>query len=543
MVGVDEREVRPRRGRLIAYVPQDPATALNPSMRIKTQMLEVLRAHGLDQDADTRIPRILDSVNLPGGRTFLRRFPHQLSGGQQQRVAIAIALACGAAVIVLDEPTTGLDVVTQARILEEIERLKRETDVALVYVSHDLSVVSQAANRIAVMYAGRIVEHGPTRAIIGAASHPYAVGLISSVPDHVVPRRLVGIAGVAVGIHDRPPGCAFAPRCALRIPECDARVPALERIGSDHFARCIRWRDTAPPTVQARLVDAAPIPQSALLSIEGVEAEYRGARGKVQVVKGVTFDVSPGLCVALVGESGSGKTTIARCIVGLHAPSSGRILLRGRELAPFARSRSREDRRTIQIVFQNPYDSLNPRRSVEDAVAWPARAMRGMSRKEAEVEASNLLQQVRLSARIAQRFPGELSGGERQRVAIARALAAGPSLLVCDEIVSSLDVSVQAAVLDLLAELRQSLELGVLFISHDLGVVASIAEQVVVLDEGAACERGPVRSVLAAPQADYTARLIAAAPTLIDVQGSNGRNHAATPTSAPATQSGPRGLA
>jgi peptide/nickel transport system ATP-binding protein len=515
IVGATERALRRIRGRLVSYVPQDPSTALNPSIRIGDQVREMLEVHGQDGDGDARVVAILERVHLPNDRAFQRRFAHQLSGGQQQRLAIAIALVCGPPVVVLDEPTTGLDVVTQARILEEIARLQHESGVALVYVSHDLAVVASIASRIAVMYAGRIVEDGPAEDVIAVPRHPYALGLISSVPDHVVPRRLVGIPGVAVGVEDRPRGCAFAPRCSQSTYACEAEVPELVGIAERHLVRCIHWQGTPRPRVDPR-TDLMALPQAkrGLLAIEELRAEHRTRRGAVIAAGGVSFSVDAGASVALVGESGSGKTTIARCIVGLHAPSGGRIALDGKDLATRARWRSREERRSIQIVFQNPYDSLNPRRSVEDAVSWPIRSLRGLAQREASSEVATLLERVRLPRRTERRFPSELSGGERQRVAIARAIAARPSVLVCDEVTSALDVSVQAAVLDLLAELRRELDLSVLFITHDLGVVASVADRVLVLESGAICEEGPVDAVLSAPQNDYTRRLIAAAPSL-----------------------------
>jgi peptide/nickel transport system ATP-binding protein len=512
LLGRDERELRRRRGRLVSYVPQDPSTALNPSIRVGNHVREVLAAHDLADNVAERVTTVLERVQLPTNRPFLRRFPHQLSGGQQQRLAIALALVCDPPLVVLDEPTTGLDVVTQARILDEISRL-RGSNVALVYVSHDLAVVSSIADRIAVMYAGRIVEEGPTREIVTAPRHPYSAGLIASVPDHVEPRHLVGIPGVAVGSADLLPGCAFASRCSLRIPACEEAVPGLARVGDRHVARCIRWQSTLLPRIEPRTDDVPPV-QRAVLNVDQLDAVHRTRHGTVVAAAGISFAVEEGACVALVGESGSGKTTIARCIVGLHAPASGTIAIEGHPLAPWAGQRSREQRRAIQIVFQNPYDSLNPRRSVEDAVSWPARSLLGLNARDARAGVAVMLERVRLPARIARRYPAELSGGERQRVAIARALAARPKVLVCDEVTSALDVSIQAAVLDLLAELRRELQLSLLFISHDLGVVASVADRVLVLELGLICEEGAVRSVLSSPKSPYTVRLVTAAPSI-----------------------------
>lgn len=321
--------------------------------------------------------------------------------------------------------------------------------------------------------------------------------------------------GVAVGVEDRPPGCAFAPRCPQRVERCSLEMPELETIGEGRRVRCFEWEATPPLVVEPPPTRQAP-PSAAepLLRVDGLVATHRARHGPIVVIDGVSFALERAACVAIVGESGSGKTTIARCIAGLHQPAAGRILLDGKALARRAGRRPLEERRRIQIVFQNPNDSLNPRHRVGDAIARPARVLRGLSRAEAEADVERLLERVRLPARLAQRYPGELSGGERQRVAIARALAAGPELVVCDEITSALDVSVQAAVLELLAELREELGLALLFISHDLGVVATVADTVLVLERGAIREHGPVGRVLTSPEHPYTRRLLEAAPAL-----------------------------
>jgi peptide/nickel transport system ATP-binding protein len=514
LTGRGEQAVRALRGRLVSYVAQDPGLALNPALRVESLIGDMARTHGKPRDAGA-IGVALAAVHLPADRAFARRYPHQLSGGQQQRVAIATALLCEPSLVVLDEPTTGLDVVTQARILEEIDRLRHERGVAVVYVSHDLAVVGSLADRIAVMYAGRVVEEGPSAAVLVRPRHPYTRGLLGSVPDPGRPRRLESIPGIAVGVDDRPEGCAFAPRCLQRTDERALHeMPPLEDLGGGHRVRCFEAARTPPLTLQGPATPPAHEAAETLLVVDGLRAEHGRRDDPVVAVSDVSFSVAAGECLAVVGESGSGKTTLARCLVGLHRPAAGRVLLEGAPLAPRAADRSREARRRIQIVFQNPNDSLNPRHRVGDAIARPARLLRDLSAREASAEASRLLERVQLPASAAQRFPAELSGGERQRVAVARALAARPDLIVCDEITSALDVSVQAAVLELLAELRAEFRLALLLITHDLGVVAAIGDRVLVLEHGVVCDDGPVTTLLQHPEHEYTRRLVEAAPRL-----------------------------
>jgi peptide/nickel transport system ATP-binding protein len=327
---------------------------------------------------------------------------------------------------------------------------------------------------------------------------------------------------VSAGVGEWPAGCGFAPRCQHQRARCDAAVPSLENATPQHAVRCVRWEElsiSARPAEGDRAAPAATAEQP-LLEVAGLEVRYRGVRGKQPAVNGVSFAIEPGRCVALVGESGSGKTTIGRCIAGLHVPTAGRIVFDGDELAGAARARSRDQRRRIQIVFQNPFESLNPRHRVGSSIERPLRVLRGLSRDEAKREVGELLERVRLPSRLGDRFPIELSGGERQRVAIARALAAKPDLLICDEVTSALDVSVQAAVLELLSELQRHLRLSMLFITHNLGVVACIGDSVLVMDQGTLCETGSVSQVLSAPQDEYTRRLLSAAPCLPDAAAS-----------------------
>ncbi len=509
----DAQAFRAARGRLVSYIPQNPGTALNPSLRVATAIEDTTRAANAQEQASSK--RLLERVGLPADSDFARRFPHQLSGGQQQRVCIAASLAPDPALVVLDEPTTGLDVVTQSRILDELLRLRDEQQVAMLYITHDLAVVAQIAGRIAVMYAGLIVEEGPAAEILRHPRHPYTRGLIAATPDHLRPRLLGAMPGIAMAVTERPAGCPFAPRCELRTERCESELPQLEQTDAGHEVRCFHWRQTPP-------VQWTPIPQAAaaeraeetILEVESLHARYRGAHEEVLAVDDVSFALPRRGCLAIVGESGSGKTTIARAIAGLHSGSSGRILLGGEELIHAARKRTVQERRRIQMVFQNPTEALNPRHSVAASIARPAQVLRGLGGVQARAEVMRLLEAVRLPARIAERYPSELSGGERQRVAIARALAAEPEVLLCDEITSALDVSVQAVVLELLRELRDELGLSVIFISHDLGVVATIAERVLVLENGSVCEQGATREVLAAPQHAYTRHLLESAPSL-----------------------------
>ena len=456
LLGRPERELRRLRGRLVAYVPQSAAAALNPSFRVGRQLTEVLR-HRSDESGAT-VGQLLELVNLPSGRAFQRRFPHQLSGGQLQRLGLAVALASRPKVLVLDEPTTGLDVVTQQLVLDEVDRIRRETGVAMISISHDLGLVAARTDRLAVMLSGRIVEQGPSRDVLGRPSHRYTRALVEAVPD---------------------PG---------KVRQAPSR-----------------------PATPSRSADP---PATPILTVEALRALHRTRHGVVVAADDVGFGVERGGCLALVGESGSGKTTIARCVVGLHKPERGTISLEGETLRPVAAKRTREQRRRIQIVFQDPFDSLNPRMSVREAVARPLRQLLGLSRGEAHAEVGSLLERVRLPSRLVHAYPAELSGGECQRVAIARSLAARPDVLVCDEITSSLDASVQASVLELIESLRAELGLTLLFISHDLGVVAAVADRVVVLERGVACEHGPAEAVLTSPSHPYTRRLLKAAPSL-----------------------------
>jgi len=517
VLGLSTAELRKVRGGLISYVPQDPSMSLNPALRIGTQLMEILEVHGFGNSHEERADRVrqmMAEVLLPADKKFLRRYPHQLSGGQQQRVAVAMAFACRPALIVLDEPTTGLDVTTQAHVLKTVRDLTHTYGVAALYVTHDLAVVANLADRIAVMYAGRLVEVGPRETLFGGASHPYTRRLLASVPDLSGRHALRGIPGRAPLPGKRPVGCSFADRCDFTIEKCEEAFPPYEGPSDEHRVRCWRWREVGAMSTAADFV-----PRSASATTRDGEAPVVTTRGVTafygphEVLHGIDIDVRAGRCLALVGESGSGKTTLARCIAGIHPGNiAGGISLRGHDLKRDSRRRPKPDRQAIQYIFQSPYGSLNPRCSIAQILSPPLRTFFRLSRSETEKRMSEALEMVSLDASLLNVYPDQLSGGERQRVAIARALVAKPSVLICDEVTSSLDVSVQASIVELLVQLIRETGVAMLFVTHHLPLVRSLAHEVVVMNEGILVEEGSVDAVLADPQAEYTRNLLADTP-------------------------------
>jgi peptide/nickel transport system ATP-binding protein len=504
------------RGRVVSYVPQDPAASLNPALRIGTQLRETLDVHGFgsgSEERNARIAEVMREVALPDDAKYLRRYPHELSGGQQQRIGLAMAFACRPRLIVLDEPTTGLDVTTQAHVLGTVRELAAAHHVAALYVSHDLAVVGTLATRTAVMYAGRIVELGPTAELFANASHPYTRRLVQAIPHLSGRVDLVGIPGRAPSPGARPSGCSFAPRCTFVTDACRAEEPALRALAPDLSVKCIRAEEVRASAVSrsGRLEEHVQDEvRDGVLTLDHVFAGY----GAITVVHDINLKLAPHECLALVGESGSGKTTLARSIAGLHRDRSGLIALRGQPLADAARSRTREARQAIQYVFQNPYGSLNPRKTIGQIVRQPLGVFGTATGAEADKRVEEMLDRVSLAASYMDRYPDQLSGGERQRVAIARALVVSPSVLVCDEVTSALDVSVQAAIVELLAELQRELGLAMLFVTHNLPLVRSIAQRVAVMSSGRIVELGTVEHVLQSPSDDYTQRLLADTPSL-----------------------------
>lgn len=510
-------QLRQLRGGVISYVPQDPGSALNPALRIGLQLREILEGHGFgksDNERRKRVEEMMAEVLLPSTKEFLRRYPHQLSGGQQQRVVLAMAFACRPKIIVLDEPTTGLDVTTQAHVLNTIRDLTRAHHAAAVYVTHDLAVVAELADRIAVMYAGRLVEIGPAQDLFAGASHPYSRRLLQAIPVLTGRRTLEGIPGFAPRPGRRPSGCAFTPRCAYAVKRCAAQMPPEAEVSDFHRVRCWRHEEVRrqPPALSKaddKVLESGG--QEGLVTVRGVTAWY----GDKEILHDIDITLRAHECLALVGESGSGKTTLARCIAGLHRfKIEGDISFQNKPLPRLARNRSRGLRHSIQYVFQNPYSSLHPRKTIAQILTQPLSIFFDYTRGQREERLHQVLDLVSLDDSLLSRYPDQLSGGERQRVAIARALAAEPTVLVCDEVTSWLDVSVQASIVELLVRLQDEIGLCMLFITHNLALIRSIAYDVAVMSEGRIVEYGPTDQVLADPQAEYTRKLLADTPTI-----------------------------
>ena len=516
LLTLSEKKMRRLRGGTIAYVPQDPALSLNGSLRVGEQIHEVLRAHEFGRNAgerDARVAEVLSEVGLPGTREYQRRFPHELSGGQQQRIGIAMAFACRPAVIILDEPTTGLDVATQDLVLKTIYQLTTKHDVAGLYITHDLAVVAQVANDVAVMLHGSIVEHGPAERILHRPEHPYTRTLLDAVPDMRGARDMGGGPAVSPEVSVRAPwdrgrpapGQAAASTPVTPAPTTDDDAAATT--SGDHPGTGAVTRERGAGGVVGAGGKDAPV-----VSVRNLRMAY----GSAVILDGINLDLEAGQTTMLLGESGSGKTTLSRSVAGLNDGYTGEVRLGGEVLAPSTRRRTSEQRRRIQYVFQSPFSSLNPRRSIGDSLQVPLQLGGGMNRGQRRAAVADALDAVRLGRSYIDRRPGELSGGERQRAAVARALVNAPSVLVCDEITSALDVSVQASVIELLRELQHERGLAMLFVTHNIALARHISHKLAVLEKGKLVDYGPTDTVLRHPEHDYTKALLRHVPTLED---------------------------
>ena len=521
-----ERALEDIRGGELALIPQNAGQSLTPTSRIGRQIDESVKLHTrlVKEQRRERVIELLLQVRLPQPEELLKRYPHELSGGQQQRVAIAMALAGEPDVLLLDEPTTGLDVTTQAHILELLRDLAAETGTAMVYVSHDLGAIARVSDRIAVMYAGELVLEGPARQVLKQPAHPYARGLLLSIPrlkEAVVPASMPGRPPLPGGAGQ---GCGFADRCPMTEQRCRDERPTLEPTVTQEFVRCHFHErvEQLPSPEPPKRPDRSNLDEmDSILQFNDVAISY-AKPGIVDQILGRQPNVTPtidkidltirqGETFGLVGESGSGKSTILRAIAGLLPPQSGTITYEEAEsLNTSVEERSNDLLRCVQLIFQNPDASLNPRHTVADILAQPLKLYFGLGGDELRERSVALLEQVRLRADYLERLPSQLSGGEKQRVAVARAFAAEPKLVLCDEVTSALDVSVQAAVLDLLIQLQVDQGTTYVFVSHDLAVVRALADRVAVLYQGRLCEMGPSENVYRFPSHPYTEVLLGA---------------------------------
>ena len=517
MLGQTDAALAAVRGSKIALIPQNPVTALNPSRRIGAQIDEALLLHSA-LSARGRAARVLDLLGmarLPEPAVTARRFPHELSGGQVQRAAIAMALAGEPDVLLLDEPTTGLDVTTQAALLDLLVDLRHRAKVSMVCVSHDLGVLARLCDRIGVMYAGAMVEEGPLALVLARPLHPYTQALMASIPRLSAAGLPSPIEGSPPSLFHLPSGCRFAPRCALVQDACHSLRPELSWVEEGQKIACLR-PNMAPAQV-SHPTNTAFAKGAPLLAVQGLSVSYAkqglfAHKAPKPVVEEVSFTVVRGEVLGLVGESGSGKSTILAAIAGLAVPTAGHIRLmsnnRAEDLAARATTRPLSHLQSIQLIFQNPDASLNPRHRIIDLLAQPLMLYGQVPRSQLRAKAADLLAEVRLGAAMLDRMPAQLSGGERQRVAIARAFAAKPDLLLCDEITTALDVSVQAAVLKLIHDLARKHDVAAIFVSHDLAVVRAIADRIAVLRNGKIVEINTGEELCARPVDAYTKSLL-----------------------------------
>ena len=518
------QELRKLWGDEIAMVYQDPRTSLNPCIRVGHQIAEVLQIHrGLsDRQAWREALNIVEMVNISDPQFNAAKYPHQLSGGMQQRIVIAMALACDPELLIMDEPTTGLDVTTQAKIIDLVEDLQEKVRASILYITHDLSVIAQVSDRVGIIYAGEMIESGPVSDIFHQPVHPYTIGLLEAIPDVDLKKPFKPIEGQLPDRTGDIPACVFAPRCEFKMQKCEQEKPGSYLLQNGHFAKCFRWEETfellsKPRAVHERLHHRQAV--QTLLEVDHVKKYYGRSSltakliGRqpvlVKAVDDVSFEVWTDEIFALVGESGCGKTTLARCLIKLLDLTEGRIKYFLGQDAPGSDKKLGQ---SVQMIFQHPDSSMNPLKTIGALINRPLK-LYGMPKAKRKQRIQQLLSSVRLNEDYIPRYPKELSGGEKQRVAIARAFAADPDFVLLDEPVSALDVSIQAAIINLLLDLREKIRISFLFISHDLSLVRHVADRVGVMYLGKLCEIGDIESIFAPPYHPYTKALLSAIPS------------------------------
>ena len=521
MLAMSGGKVRQLQATTLSMVYQNPASALNPSIRIGPQLAEVFELLGAEkEDAENRSEQMLHKVQISDPQRVMRRYPHQLSGGMQQRVVIAMALAKNPTLLVLDEPTTGLDATVEAEVLDLIASLRQEFGTSVLFISHNLAVVAKMCERVGVLYAGRLVEEGHAEEIFRDPRHPYTVGLLRCIPRGGLRKdetALDTIPGFLPRLGADLPGCVFEARCGLAKEICREQEPELIPLGNGHASRC-HFHDRAQelPRVAPERLPAAHIGNgNVLLGVEHASKTFKQDGQDVYALVDVSLAVRPGEVLGLVGESGSGKTTLARLLLGLTSPDEGsELTLDGEPLAGRVQKRSKEQVRSLQIVFQNPDGALNRRHSVRRIIGRALYKLLGLQGSERDERTNQLADSVRFDESLLGAKPAQLSGGLKQRVAIARAFAGDPRIVLCDEPTSALDVSVQAAILNLLVELQTQKGVSYIFISHDLGVVRYISDRIAVMYLGRLQEVGDAETVFGGPHHPYTEALLSAVPNL-----------------------------
>lgn len=512
----------------ISMVYQNPSSALNPVLKVGEQIAEVphFKKNASKEKSLSEAINMLESMNVPDPEDVADRYPHQLSGGMKQRVCIGMALLSEPSLLILDEPTTNLDVTTEQVILDLIQKLKEQYEVALLYISHDLGVVMEVADRVGIMYLGKLVEEGYEQDISLSPVHPYTQGLIGCVPEIGIAKedaRLSSIPGNVPSLTDIPNGCIFHPRCSFSKPECSHQVPELKiGEGNNHAVACLRKEEIAEESVSKKKLARGQIrggyerestakQNDILLEVKKLKKYFKNG-DTVKAVDGIDLDISTSSTLGVVGESGCGKTTLARTIIGLLSPTAGEIYFDDEDITLPWHRRGQEVLNSMQMVFQDPEGTLNPTKKVKDIIGRTIKIKEGISKNKAEKRVLEMLEKVNLGSEFMNRAPSQMSGGQKQRVAIARAFAANPDLVIADEPTSSLDVSVQASVLNLLLGLQNDIQASYLFISHDLNVVHYLSDFIAVTYLGKVCEYGTKEEVFSPPYHPYTEALISAVP-------------------------------